>query len=150
MRTNLIALFVVSFRSCFRRHSAASCHTMMRHWPIPYTRRSPQRQIRWRSPQHHQIPMASGHSISTSNLDPRKVPACFQVSKHVNWPLFIALYIYICMSPIIASQMLAQLTSSINLDPPRQNNNQNLLTFNIHFNQQLYKICMQPNATIGK
>lgn len=51
---------------------------------------------------------------------------------------------------VIASQLLAQLTSSINLDPPRQNNNQNILTFNIHFNQQLYKICMQPNATIGK
>ncbi|XP_030557831.1 FAS-associated factor 1 isoform X2 [Drosophila novamexicana] len=46
------------------------------------------------------------------------------------------------------SQLLAQLTSSINLDPSRQNNNQNILTFNIHFNQQLYQIRMQPNATI--
>ncbi|XP_034476126.1 FAS-associated factor 1 isoform X3 [Drosophila innubila] len=40
------------------------------------------------------------------------------------------------------------LTSSINLDPSRQNNNQNILLFNIHFNQQLYQIRMPSNATI--
>ncbi|XP_034476125.1 FAS-associated factor 1 isoform X2 [Drosophila innubila] len=42
----------------------------------------------------------------------------------------------------------SQLTSSINLDPSRQNNNQNILLFNIHFNQQLYQIRMPSNATI--
>ncbi|KAL7737615.1 hypothetical protein ACLKA6_007725 [Drosophila palustris] len=47
-----------------------------------------------------------------------------------------------------SSQLLAQLTSSINLDPSRQNNNQNILLLNIHFNQQLYQIRMQSNATI--
>ncbi|XP_034476124.1 FAS-associated factor 1 isoform X1 [Drosophila innubila] len=47
-----------------------------------------------------------------------------------------------------SSQLLAQLTSSINLDPSRQNNNQNILLFNIHFNQQLYQIRMPSNATI--
>lgn len=47
-----------------------------------------------------------------------------------------------------SSQLLAQLTSSINLDPSRQNNNQNNILFNIHFNHQLYQIRMQSNATI--
>ncbi|XP_017835852.1 FAS-associated factor 1 isoform X2 [Drosophila busckii] len=52
------------------------------------------------------------------------------------------------MFPPSQSQLLAQLTSSINLDPTKQNNNQNVIKFNIHFNQQLYQICMPPNATI--
>ncbi|XP_060658983.1 FAS-associated factor 1 isoform X1 [Drosophila nasuta] len=46
------------------------------------------------------------------------------------------------------SQLLAQLTSSINLDPSRQNNNQNILVFNIHFNQQIYQIRIQSLATV--
>ncbi|KAI8036289.1 FAS-associated factor 1 isoform X1 [Drosophila gunungcola] len=47
------------------------------------------------------------------------------------------------------SQLLAQLTSSINLDPASsQNNNQNVIAFNIHFNQQLYQIRLHSEATI--
>lgn len=47
--------------------------------------------------------------------------------------------------------MLAQLTSSINLDPASsQNNNQNVITFNIHFNQQLYQLRLPSEATVGK
>ncbi|KAH8327222.1 hypothetical protein KR074_007524 [Drosophila pseudoananassae] len=50
------------------------------------------------------------------------------------------------------SQLLAQLTSSINLDPvASQNNNQNnqdLILFNIHFNQQICQIRLPPQATI--
>ncbi|XP_030386055.1 FAS-associated factor 1 isoform X2 [Scaptodrosophila lebanonensis] len=45
-----------------------------------------------------------------------------------------------------ASQLLAQL--SINLDPSRQNNNQNIIIFNIHFNQQLYQIRLPATATV--
>ncbi|XP_016968217.1 FAS-associated factor 1 isoform X1 [Drosophila biarmipes] len=47
------------------------------------------------------------------------------------------------------SQLLAQLTSSINLDPATsQNNNQNVIAFNIHFNQQLYQIRLPAEATV--
>ncbi|KAH8347984.1 hypothetical protein KR084_002913, partial [Drosophila pseudotakahashii] len=47
------------------------------------------------------------------------------------------------------SQLLAQLTSSINLDPASsQNNNQNVIAFNIHFNQQLYQIRLPSEATV--
>lgn len=47
------------------------------------------------------------------------------------------------------SQLLAQLTSSINLDPASsQNNNQNVITFNIHFNQQLYQLRLPSEATV--
>ncbi|EDW85524.1 uncharacterized protein Dwil_GK23123 [Drosophila willistoni] len=46
------------------------------------------------------------------------------------------------------SHMLAELTSSINLDPSRQSNNQNTIIFNIHFNQQMYDLRLPINATI--
>ncbi|XP_020814501.1 FAS-associated factor 1 isoform X1 [Drosophila serrata] len=47
------------------------------------------------------------------------------------------------------SQLLAQLTSSINLDPvSSHNNNQNVIAFNIHFNQQLYRIRLPSEATV--
>ncbi|EDW35466.1 GL17286 [Drosophila persimilis] len=46
------------------------------------------------------------------------------------------------------SQLLAHLTSTINLDPSSQNNNQNVMNFNIHFNQMLFHIRLPPTATI--
>ncbi|KQS62482.1 FAS-associated factor 1 isoform X2 [Drosophila erecta] len=51
--------------------------------------------------------------------------------------------------PHIQQRFPTQLTSSINLDPASsQNNNQNVVTFNIHFNQQLYQIRLPLEATV--
>ncbi|XP_043645674.1 FAS-associated factor 1 isoform X2 [Drosophila teissieri] len=51
--------------------------------------------------------------------------------------------------PHIQQRFPTQLTSSINLDPASsQNNNQNVITFNIHFNQQLYQIRLPSEATV--
>ncbi|SPP73937.1 FAS-associated factor 1 isoform X1 [Drosophila guanche] len=48
------------------------------------------------------------------------------------------------------SHLLAQLTSSINLDPSSQNNNQNVMNFNINFNQTLFQIRLPSTATIDQ
>ncbi|XP_016985374.1 FAS-associated factor 1 isoform X2 [Drosophila rhopaloa] len=51
--------------------------------------------------------------------------------------------------PQLQQRFPTQLTSSINLDPASsQNNNQNVIAFNIHFNQQLYQIRLPSEATV--